>query len=141
MAGVVAVLLPWLFFDPERSRQRGRKLKSIVDEASEPERRLFCAACKHVITHQDERIHVQGGHQHRFTNPHGITYEIGCFRHASGCSTIGEATSEFTWFRGYAWRIAVCGNCQTHLGWHFQSTEDDFHGLIVDRLSSAGPTN
>jgi hypothetical protein len=81
---------------------------------------------------------VQGAHEHRCTNPHGITYYIGCFHEAAGCTAIGEATTEYTWFPGYVWRVALCANCRAHLGWHFQSRDDYFHGLIMARLTSAG---
>jgi len=132
------LLLPHLlFFDPERDNARERKVQRAVEQAPEPPRRLFCAACKHLVTHQHERIAVQGGHEHRFTNPQGIAYRIGCFRRADGCSPIGQPTTEFTWFRGYAWLIALCANCHGHLGWRFQSSQDFFHGLIADRLTSA----
>ena len=127
-----------LFFDPAAESEKKPALDKQANNHPKKEKRLFCAACRHPVTHQDERIPVQGGHEHRFTNPHGITYHIGCFREAAGCSVVGESTAEFTWFPGYAWRIALCANCQTHLGWRFQSGGEYFHGLIVNRLISAG---
>lgn len=136
----MAALLPYLLFldplsrantDPEINARRGYDLKQ--------EKRLFCAACRHPVTHLDERIPVQGNHEHRFTNPHGITYHIGCYREAAGCSAVGEGTKEFSWFPGHAWRIVLCANCRTHLGWRFHSGDEYFHGLIVNRLTSAGP--
>jgi hypothetical protein len=83
---------------------------------------------------------VQGGHEHRFTNPHGVTYHIGCYREAAGCSIVGESTMKFTWFPGYAWRVALCANCRTHLGWRFESPGGGFHGLILNRLISSPAT-
>ncbi|HEU5338777.1 MAG TPA: cereblon family protein [Sulfuricaulis sp.] len=127
-----------LFFDPAAESEKKPALKKQVNINPKKEKRLFCAACRHPITHQDERIPVQGGHEHRFTNPHGITYHIGCYREAAGCSVVGESTAEFTWFPGYAWRIALCANCQTHLGWRFQTAGEYFHGLILNRLTSIG---
>jgi hypothetical protein len=126
-----------LLFDPDRAAARERKVKNIVDERDAHDRRILCAACRHPVTHQSERLYLHGAHEHRFTNPHGITYRIGCFGDAAGCTAVGTATEEFTWFRGYAWRIAVCKNCQTHLGWRFQAAQDYFHGLILDRLVPA----
>jgi hypothetical protein len=135
----MALVPTLLFFDPRTGEEKQQALKQRAETKPKKEKRLFCAACRHPVTHQDERIPVQGAHEHRCTNPHGITYHIGCFREAPGCTAIGEATMEFTWFPGYAWRIALCANCHAHLGWHFQSQDDYFHGLIVDRLTSAGP--
>ncbi len=136
MVSAIAPVL--LFFDPQTEEDKIQAIKTRVDIKPENEKRLFCAACRHFITHQDECIPVQGGHEHRFTNPHGITYHIGCYREAAGCFVVGESTAEFTWFPGYAWRIALCANCRAHLGWRFQSREEYFHGLIVNRLTSAG---
>lgn len=133
------VIAGWLFFDPQSGKKRRKNIETRLAEKSKKEKRLFCSACRHPVTHQDERISIQGNHEHRCTNPHGIAYHIGCFRDAGGCVPIGEATAEFTWFAGYAWRIAVCAHCQAHLGWRFQSGGNYFHGLIVARLVSAGP--
>ena len=135
----IALVPALLFFDPVTDANGKEKAKAMPDARPKKEKRLFCAACRHPITHQDERIMVQGGHEHTFTNPQGMTYHIGCFREAAGCAPSGEATVEFTWFRGYAWRIAYCAHCHVHLGWRFQSDADYFHGLIVNRLISAGP--
>lgn len=129
----------FFFFDPRTEKQTGAAVKIRGGAKPKKEKRLFCAACRHPVTHQDERIPVQGGHEHTFTNPHGIIYHIGCFHDAAGCAPVGEATKEFTWFSGYAWRIVLCAHCRAHLGWRFQSDGDYFHGLITARLTSAGP--
>jgi len=52
---------------------------------------------------------------------------------------ISDTTTEFTWFNGYAWRIAVCAKCRQHLGWRFESPQDYFHGLILNQLTSSSP--
>ncbi|MBI3571612.1 MAG: hypothetical protein HY082_11035 [Gammaproteobacteria bacterium] len=127
----------WCCFDPHSEKKRKEKTNTRLAEKAKKEKRLFCAACRHPVTHRDERIPVQGGHEHTFTNPRGIAYRIGCYREAAGCSAVGEATAEFTWFPGYAWRIALCANCRAHLGWRFQAGGEYFHGLIVNRLTSA----
>lgn len=129
----------WLFFDPQSAEKRGESADTYLAEAAKQEKRLFCSACRHPVTHQDERIVVQGGHEHTFANLHGVVYHIGCFREAAGCAPIGAATTEYTWFKGYAWRIARCANCRLHLGWRFQIEGEYFHGLITSRLTSAGP--
>jgi hypothetical protein len=135
----MALVPTLLCFDPRTGEEKQQALKQRVASKPKKEKRLFCAACRHPVTHQDERIPVQGAHEHRCTNPHGVTYHIGCFREAGGCAAIGKATTEYSWFPRYAWRIALCANCRTHLGWHFQSPDDYFHGLIVARLTSTGP--
>jgi hypothetical protein len=129
------------FFDPRGSTAARSQLAPGVEDESKKERRLFCALCRHPITHQDERIEVNGGHRHRCTNPAGYTFEIGCFREAGGCIVVGAATEAHTWFKGYAWKIALCASCERHIGWRFEARADHFHGLILDRLSSIGGTH
>ncbi|HEX9812571.1 MAG TPA: cereblon family protein [Burkholderiales bacterium] len=130
---------PYFFFDPERDNERQRRSAWQIDDAAERERRLFCARCRSPITSLDLRIAVNGQHAHSCTNPHGLHFHIGCFRQAPGCAAFGAATTEYTWFPGYAWRVADCARCGVHLGWSFASSSDSFYGLIIDRLTSAGP--
>ncbi len=96
---------------------------------------------RHLVIHQAQRIAVNGAAEHHFINPLGLRFHIDCFREAPGCVALGAATMEHTWFPGYAWRAVQCGNCEIHLGWMFASSADEFDGLIIDRLTSAGPTN
>ncbi|NGZ05202.1 MAG: hypothetical protein G8237_02485 [Magnetococcales bacterium] len=97
--------------------------------------RLLCGYCNHPITDETQRIEVSDSHEHTFFNPHGLIFQIGCFRQAPGCLTAGTASMEFTWFPGHAWTLALCGQCQHHLGWMFQqSSTDRFFGLILPRL-------
>jgi len=93
-----------------------------------------CRQCLARITTTAARTELNGQHKHVFFNPHGLVYEVCCFRVAPGCAHVGSATAEFTWFPGYAWRVAVCAACHTHLGWRFTSADSAFFGLICDAL-------
>jgi len=104
------------------------------EEASEEEH-ILCRQCHNVLTSLNEQIELQGSQKHTFANPHGIVFEIGCFRAVMGCGYAGPASDEFSWFKGFSWRAAVCVMCLTHLGWLFESRSgSSFHGLILDRL-------
>ena len=123
--------LPWLmFFDPGVQPKRTPH----ADHAATTGKHLYCAHCRLAITRQDARIGVSGQHAHRFTNPHGFTFEIECFGSAPGCTGVGAATSDYTWFAGYAWRVALCARCKSHLGWIYSAAADRFYGLIRARL-------
>ncbi len=105
------------------------------EQAPEEEEYILCRQCRQAITRPAERITVQGSHQHTFANPHGIVFEIGCFKIAQGCGYAGSPSTEFTWFNGYAWRVSFCIMCLTHLGWVFiADSGDSFHGFILDRI-------
>jgi len=130
-------LCPWLFFDPARAGATETRTRARPDRKTALEKRLLCAACRLPVTDPDQRIAMLGAHAHSCVNPHGLTFHIGCFRAAPGCAAVGAATTEHTWFPGYAWRIGVCARCGTHLGWRFEGQNGGFYGLIVRQLLSA----
>lgn len=103
----------------------------------EKEYHILCKACGHRITSIDYIISVGGQHRHTFTNPAGLTFEIGCFSHADGCYVYGVPTPHYTWFPGFSWCFAFCSRCATHLGWLYRSSlsgREGFFGLIAARL-------
>lgn len=103
--------------------------------ADEPEALILCRSCGQAVARLHDRTERHGSHRHTFANPHGIVYEILCFRAAEGSAASGPATNEFTWFKGYRWRVVVCRACLVHLGWLFDADSGDrFYGLIGDRL-------
>ena len=108
----------------------------IVDEATGG---LLCSTCRARVTSVDQIIAMNGRHQHAFFNPAGIAFEIRCFQAAPGTMVQGTPSSAFSWFAGYAWQIARCATCHTHLGWRFvdQAGRSAFFGLIASRLLAA----
>lgn len=114
--------------DPERAARSRR-----ADAGGDTERHWFCAACTTRIARQDAAIEIAGAHRHRFANPAGVEYEIGCFDEAA-CRVDGAPTLEFTWFGGCAWSYALCFNCRAHLGWCYEGDRVRFFGLILARL-------
>lgn len=77
---------------------------------------------------------VNAQHEHRFVNPGGFDYHIGCFAVAPGCVYLGATERYFTWFSGTSWQIAACARCRIQLGWIYRGGGESFHGLILDRL-------
>ena len=129
----------YLFRQPSEKYGGEKPGRIVEDESKEEEpdtgKYIICRQCHQVITSLDERIEMQGAHQHTFANPHGIVYHIGCFKSAAGCGYAGQPSDEFSWFTGYSWRVAVCGSCLLHLGWLFISPgSETFNGLILDHL-------
>ena len=114
-------------------------VKEAEDPSPEEEEYILCRQCHQAITKPAERIAMQGSHRHTFANPHGIVFEIGCFRSVKGCGYAGVASDDFSWFAGYSWRVCFCTMCLTHLGWMFSLKGSHiFHGLILDRLIEPG---
>jgi hypothetical protein len=102
---------------------------------SEEQKAVVCRDCGNPITGADSITFIDGSRTHTFFNPVGIVYEIICFSRAPGCAIHGAASTEFSWFSGFTWRVALCGNCHIHLGWLFESVDLSFFGLILQKLS------
>jgi hypothetical protein len=100
-------------------------------------RRIFCGRCDALITDAGKITSIDGRHTHRRTNPDNIEFSFQCFTAAPGCRHRGAYTFEHTWFPGSAWCYLLCGQCATHLGWHFQG-EYNFCALIIERLRYEG---
>jgi hypothetical protein len=131
-----------LFFEPGREDERETVIVRQTTTAKRREEHLVCVACGHRITSEAERIAVAGAHAHTFTNPHGLSFHIGCFRAAAGCRDEGPGSYDYTWFAGYAWSVAVCAQCGSHLGWRYRNSGGDgFFGLILQRLELRGRDN
>ncbi len=130
----------------EKQKESSETLTDVAetDQAAEkktgPEKYICCRQCHQVISSDDQRITRDSAHEHTFANPNGLVFNIACFRTVIGCAYAGSFSQEFAWFKGYRWRIVICGMCLTHLGWLFVSDNaDSFHGLIVDRLIQFDP--
>lgn len=127
--------VPVFFFKPDIAEKTDKLEETETEELDDDGRQLLCRQCLAAITSSEQRISVGGAHQHTFANPHGIIFEIDCFRNAWGCGAIGSPTDEFTWFAEYFWQVAICATCLTHVGWRFTSVHaPPFYGLIHDRL-------
>jgi hypothetical protein len=113
----------------ERARARAKKRAGAGGEG----RAWWCGFCNTSVASEDDAIDAGGAHRHRFANPAGVTFEIGCFRQAR-CRAEGEPTLEATWFPGFAWSYALCANCHAHLGWAYDGASARFFGLIFARL-------
>lgn len=98
---------------------------------------LHCARCGGRITHADQAFAANGAHEHVVFNPAGMVFRVACFHDAPGVQTVGEASGEFSWFKGYAWRIAQCRACGIHLGWRYDGAQTPlvFFGLIRTMLT------
>jgi hypothetical protein len=107
---------------------------TVGDAAIDSEKSLLCRQCKSPVTSKRYAVAINGNHLHTFFNPAGVIYEIRCFKQAEGCTVYGQPTDEFTWFKGYVWRYALCASCLVHLGWVFESGEKTFFGIINSKL-------
>jgi hypothetical protein len=95
---------------------------------------LACAACRGFVADSSARISVGGSHSHSFINPAGLIFRVSCFAEAPGAVPVGEEDRYFTWFAGFAWRVALCRTCGEPLGWSYRRADSEFVALIDDRV-------
>ncbi|CAM9623567.1 unnamed protein product, partial [Heterosigma akashiwo] len=85
-----------------------------------------------------------------YVNPHGVVHQTLTLRtlYEAGVRLLGRPTTEDTWFPGYAWTIANCAICWSHLGWRFTAAGGRppargdpavFWGLRRSALTDEGP--
>lgn len=98
---------------------------------------IVCLDCGALVTRTRWRLAMDGEHERTFFNPAGHVFRVLCFREAPGTIITGEPSDEFSWFKGYLWRFALCQGCGIHLGWRYEGENDPpiFFGLIKGRLS------
>lgn len=86
---------------------------------------LACATCDGALADRSAMINVKGakGSCGVYINTHGHVHQTVTVSHClQSCDFIrlqGRPTARDTWFIGYAWQIAYCGHCFSHLGWRF----------------------
>ncbi|KMQ87897.1 protein cereblon-like protein [Lasius niger] len=63
---------------------------------------------------------MEEGPQGTYVNPGGVIHETITFYHVQGVMLSDAAPStEYSWFPGYAWTVAICKSCHHHIGWKF----------------------
>jgi len=97
-----------LWFEQSGTQRKKRSEEAPTACETGTEDHILCANCRRLITTPEERISIDGAHEHDFVNPHGLVFGIGCFGAAPGCVPVGEMTTDWTWFPGFGWSIAIC---------------------------------
>lgn len=118
-------------------RPPGLRIKTEKKFGIREERFILCANCGNPVTTSGSITTVDGKHIHKFRNPSGLMFEIGCFSSADGCAVLEDSTTDATWFEGFSWSVSLCANCFSHLGWFYESGDNIFFGLILDNIAES----
>ncbi len=105
---------------PDGERETGDAVQTEEHE----QKPILCRACGAEISDAEALFSMDGDRVTRvFSNPYGLLHEIVTVGRARGLRIEGPPTTDFSWFSGYAWEIAYCEACQSHLGWQFTAVE------------------
>ncbi|XP_061369594.1 uncharacterized protein LOC133312424 [Gastrolobium bilobum] len=81
---------------------------------------IRCKSCQTIIAKRSDMLMMSSeGPLGAYVNPGGFVHEIMTFYKANGLALIGPASTEYSWFPGYAWTIAECATCKNQMGWLF----------------------
>lgn len=101
---------------------------------------IRCRACRQPISSEDQVFAPPGSNAvAAYANLFGQLREVVALRRAEGLIFGAEASTELTWFSGYAWRVAGCAACRAHLGWRYEATlsalePEVFFGLLTSAI-------
>ncbi|KAL2091095.1 hypothetical protein ACEWY4_013358 [Coilia grayii] len=102
---------------------------------------LCCKQCQDTeITTKSEIFSLSlCGPMAAYVNPHGYVHETLTVYKASNLNLTGRPSTLHSWFPGYAWTIAQCRTCGSHMGWKFTAVKKDltpvrFWGLTRSAL-------
>ncbi|XP_028680976.1 protein cereblon [Erpetoichthys calabaricus] len=102
---------------------------------------LCCKQCQDTeITSKNEIFSLSlCGPMAAYVNPHGYVHETLTVYKTCNLNLIGRPSTQHSWFPGYAWTIAQCRNCGSHMGWKFTATKKEmspqkFWGLTRSAL-------
>ncbi|XP_026069110.1 protein cereblon-like isoform X1 [Carassius auratus] len=102
---------------------------------------LCCKQCQDTeITSKNEIFSLSlYGPMAAYVNPHGYVHETLTVYKANNLNLIGRPSTLHSWFPGYAWTIAQCRTCGSHMGWKFSAVKKDlspprFWGLTRSAL-------
>ncbi|KAI0216106.1 Protein cereblon [Lamellibrachia satsuma] len=102
---------------------------------------LCCKNCNLLIAKKEDVFSMAlEGPMGAYVNPGGYVHETLTIYKATGLRLIGWPSTENSWFPGYAWTIAQCSQCNSHLGWKFTVAErgslkpEKFWGLCRSSL-------
>ncbi|KAI1892736.1 hypothetical protein AGOR_G00136610 [Albula goreensis] len=86
---------------------------------------LCCKQCQDTeITTKKEIFSLSlYGPMAAYVNPHGYVHETLTVYKASNLNLIGRPSTLHSWFPGYAWTIAQCRTCSSHMGWKFTAAK------------------
>uniref|UniRef100_A0A915E7R1 Protein yippee-like n=1 Tax=Ditylenchus dipsaci TaxID=166011 RepID=A0A915E7R1_9BILA len=94
---------------------------------------LACNMCGDIKCELNDLINlsVEANGTH-FVNPSGFVHDLFTVNRIENVIMRGMASTEFSWFPGYAWKTFECNNCSSHLGWQFTSRKllpKKFYGI------------
>ncbi|OQR71659.1 protein cereblon-like [Tropilaelaps mercedesae] len=86
---------------------------------------IACIRCSRIVTSKEHIISMsRSGAQGTFVNQMGYVHNLLTVGEVDSIRYQGSQEETYSWFPGYAWTIAQCANCNTHIGWRFDTVKN-----------------
>lgn len=88
---------------------------------------FLCKRCRNKIAmYNDIFAMSKDAVNANYCNPAGYVHETLTVNKTfeSAVQMVDRPSTEFSWFPGYAWQIAICKKCFTHVGWKFMAVNN-----------------
>lgn len=88
---------------------------------------IFCEDCKQRLADLSDLMtsSEQATPSQVFVNANGFVHDLMMLRKVTGIRLSGRETTEHSWFPGYAWVLAHCSHCLSHIGWMFKAVRSN----------------
>ncbi|KAL6070886.1 Upstream activation factor subunit spp27 [Balamuthia mandrillaris] len=99
---------------------------------------LYCRRCGSVVAKKEDIFCMSNeGPVGSYVNAGGWVHQTLTLRRAQGLGLDGEPSTQDSWFPGYAWTIAYCEVCNSHMGWKFTAVSSEHSPASFWGLSRA----
>ncbi|EFN75562.1 protein cereblon [Harpegnathos saltator] len=104
-----------------------REIKYLIEDKI-----YVCVQCETLIGRQSHMFPMnREGPQGTYVNPEGVIHETITFYHVQGVALSSSSPStNYSWFPGYAWTVAICKRCSQHVGWKFTATDSNLRPKV-----------
>ncbi len=129
----------WLLRGEKAEKPSPTAVRKTAERTADEKRPILCRRCRQEVSDRSLLFSMgDAGVRRVFSNPYGLLLEIVTVLDARGLTLVSLPTTEFTWFPGYAWEVAMCSTCGVQLGWRFlavaASEPERFFGLLTSAI-------
>ena len=103
---------------------------------------LLCRECDRPIASMHNCVTMTEREQDTvFVNPGGASHGLTCVSavEQKRLLYVGQPSTQFSWFPGFAWTIMVCRHCGVHMGWRFSRPERGAGGCVLGPCARVVP--
>jgi len=99
-----------------------QRLQYELDLLSKASKVIICENCQSTIAESADMFSMSvEGPQGTYVNSHGYIHETLTVHKIKDLVLKGRSSTEQCWFPGYAWTVAECRRCLSHIGWRYKA--------------------